>query len=87
MHWKADSLPLVVVVVYSQSRPTVTPWIAARQASLAFTISQRDCIPTGPHLAEAHSAALSPPIPPHPWTLSRLPCHLLLAFGCCFTHC
>ena len=35
---------------------------------------------------KSQSAALSPPMPPHPWTLSRLPCHLLSAFGCCFTH-
>ena len=71
----------------SVTSDSATPWTAARRASLAFTISQRDCVPTGPHLAEvAQSCPVPTDPPPHPWTLSRLLCHLLLAFGWFFTH-
>ena len=77
-----------MVVVHSQSRPTLRPH-GLQHAGLPWpSPSPRETVfPLDHTWLKSHSAALSPPIPPpHPWTLSRLPCHLLLAFGWFFTH-
>ena len=50
----------------SVTSDSATPWTAARRASLAFTISQRDCVPTGPHLAEVAQCCPVPTDPPPP---------------------
>ena len=38
-HWTTREFPLFTVQSLSHARPSVTPWTAARQASLSFTVS------------------------------------------------